>query len=125
MAPLNPAAALAALADVDVELAVNGFTRNLNLELLGDMGFVERSAAVGAAVREQCLVNLVDLFGAGRLAVGLGAVVLAGLAAGLPGLVGGLALGEGGGLALVGAGRLVELAAQALVLGLQVVDASL
>jgi hypothetical protein len=37
----------------------------------------------------------------------------------------GLALGEGGGLALAGAGRLVELAAQALVLGLEVVDASL
>jgi hypothetical protein len=66
-------------------------------------------------------VDLVDLFGAGRLAVGLGAVLLGGL----PGLGRGLALGEGGGLALAGAGRLAELAAEALVLGLQVAEASL
>ena len=125
MAPLNPAAALAALADVDVELPVDGLARDLDLELLGDVGLVERAAAVGAGVGQGRLVDLVDLVGAGRLAVGLGAVVLAGLAAGLLGLVGGLALGEGGGLALAGAGRLVELAAEALVLGLQVVEASL
>jgi len=59
------------------------------------------------------------------LTVGRGAVVFAGLAAGLLGLVGGLALAEGGGLALGGAGRLFELAAEALVLGLQVTDAPL
>jgi hypothetical protein len=35
MAALNPAAALAAPADVDVELAVNGLARDLDLELLG------------------------------------------------------------------------------------------
>jgi hypothetical protein len=70
-------------------------------------------------------VDLIDLFGGGRLAAGPGAVVLAGLAARLLGLGGGLALGEGGGLALAGAGRLVELAAKALVLGLQVTQASL
>src|SRR5262249_7433872 len=119
------AAALTALADVDVELPVNGLTRDLHLELLGNMGFVERAAAIGADLGQQCLVDLVDLLGVGRLAVGLGAVVLAGLAAGLLGLVGGLALGGGGGLALGGAGRLVELAAESLVLGLQVTEASL
>jgi hypothetical protein len=70
-------------------------------------------------------VDLVNLFGAGRLAVGLGAVVLAGLSAGLLGLAGGRPLGEGGSLALAGAGGLVELAAAALVLGLQVADALL
>jgi hypothetical protein len=70
-------------------------------------------------------VDLVDLIGAGRLAVGLGAVVLAGLAAGLLGLARRLALGEGGSLALAGTGRLIELAAEALVLGLQFADASL
>jgi hypothetical protein len=118
MAPLHPTAALAALADVDVELPVNGLARDLDLELLGDMRFVEWPAAVGADARQRRLVNLVDLFGAGRLSVGLGAVVLAGLAAGLPGLAGGLALGEGGGLAFAGTGGLVELAAEALVLGL-------
>jgi hypothetical protein len=57
--------------------------------------------------------------------VGLGAVVLAGLAAGFLGLPDGRPLGEGGGLALNGAGRLVELTAEALVIGLQVTEASL
>ena len=70
-------------------------------------------------------MDLIDLLRAGRLAVCLGAVVFAGLAAGLLGLVLGFALGEGPGLTLAGAGRLVELAAEALVLSLQVVEASL
>jgi hypothetical protein len=125
MTPLNPAVALTALADVDVELPVDRLARDLDLELLGDVGFVQGAAAVGADSGQGRLVDLVDLIGAGRLAVGLGAVILAGLATGLLGLVGGLALGEGGGLALAGAGRLVELAAEALVLGLEVVKASL
>ncbi len=124
MAPLDPAAALMALADVDVELAVNGPPRDFDLELLGDVGFVEGAAAVGASVRQGRLVNLVDLLGARRLAVGLGAVVLAGLAAGLVGLAGGRSLGEGSGLALAGAGCLFELAAETVVLGLQIVQAS-
>jgi hypothetical protein len=124
MAPLNPTVALTAPADVDVELAVNGLARDLDLELPGDVGLVQGAAAVGADVGQGRLMDLVDLFGAGRLAVGLGAVIFAGLAAGLLGLVGGLALGEGSGLALAGTGRLVELAAEALVLGLQVVEAS-
>ena len=125
MPPLNAPPALAALADVDVELSVDGLARDLDLELLGDMGLVQTAAATAAGVGQGRLVNLVDLFGAGRLAVGLGAVVLAGLAAGLLGLAGGPALGEGSGLALAGTEGLVELAAEALVLGLQVGEASL
>jgi hypothetical protein len=81
--------------------------------------------AVGAAVRQRGLVDLIDLLGRGWLAMSLGAVVPAGLAARAFGLVLGLALGEGPGLAFAGAGRLVKLAAQALVLGLQVAEASL
>src|SRR5205814_561612 len=72
MAPLNTAVALAALADVDVELPVDGLARDLDLELLGDVGFVERAAAAGADIGQWCLVDLVDLVGGGRLAVGLG-----------------------------------------------------
>jgi hypothetical protein len=125
MASLDPALAPAALADVDVELAVNGLAGDLHLELLGDVSLVERPAAVGAAVRQRCLVDFIDLFRAGRLAVGLGAIGLARLAARLLGPGGGLALGEGGGLALASAGRLVELAAETLVLGLEVTQGSL
>ena len=66
-----------------------------------------------------------DLVGGGRLAMGLGAVVLAGLASGLLGLARGLALGERCSLALAGTGRLIELAAEALVLGLQVAETPL
>jgi hypothetical protein len=118
MAPLDPAAP----AYVDVELAVDGPAGDLDLELLGDVAFVERAAAVGTDLGQRCLVDLVNLFGRGWLAVGFGAVVLARLPTGFLGLGRGLALGEWGGLALAGAGRLVELAAEALVLGLQVVD---
>jgi hypothetical protein len=70
-------------------------------------------------------VNFIDLIGGGRSAVGLGAIVLAGLAAGLLGLAVGPALGEGSGLTLSGTGCLVKLAAEAFVLGLQVAEASL
>src|SRR5262249_41345782 len=125
MASLDPAAALAALTDVDVELPVDGLARDLDLELLGDVGLVQGAAAIGADVGQMRLVDLVNLSGAGRLAVGLGAVIFTGLAAGLLGLAGGLALGEGSGLALAGAGRFVELAAETLVLCLQVAEASL
>jgi hypothetical protein len=41
MPPLNPTVALAAPPDVDVELPVNGLARDLDLELLGDVGLVE------------------------------------------------------------------------------------
>ena len=125
MASLNAALALTALADVDVELAVNGLARDLDLELLGDVGFVERAAAVGADIGQRRLVDLVDLFGGRRLAVGLGAIVLARLAAGLARVRLGLALGEGPGLALAGTEGRVELTTEPLVLGLQVVDPSL
>ncbi len=90
-----------------------------------DEQVLARLVSVSREPRKGPLVVLLDLLGGGRLAVGLGAVVLAGLAAGLLGLGGGLALGERGSLALAGAGRRVELAAQALVLGLQVAEASL
>src|SRR5262249_18456449 len=95
--------------------------------------FVERSAAVGADGRQGRLVNLVDLFRGRWLAVRLGAVILARLAAGLVGLWLGRGLGEGGGLSVARTEGVVELAAgwvgsglaaELLVLGLQVVDSS-
>jgi hypothetical protein len=62
MASLHAAMTLAALADVNVELPVNGLARDLDLVLLGDMGFVEESATVRAGVGQGRLVNLVDLY---------------------------------------------------------------
>jgi hypothetical protein len=125
VASLNPTLALAALPDVDVELPVNGLARDFDLELLGDVGLVQGAAALGADARQRCLVDLVDLFGPRRLAMGLGAVVLARFTAGLLGVCLGLALGERSSLTLAGAEGHVELAAEALVLGLQVTQASL
>jgi hypothetical protein len=75
------------------------------------MCFVEWAAAVGADMGQGCLVDFVDLFGGRWLAVGLGAIVVARLAAGFTRVQLGLALGEGSGLALGGAGCLVELTA--------------
>jgi predicted RecB family nuclease len=43
--------------------------------LLSNVGFVEKTATLRAGVRQACLVDLVDLIGARRLAVGLGAIV--------------------------------------------------
>ncbi len=57
--------------------------------------------------------------------MGLGAIVLTRLAARLAGIRLGFALGKGPGLALAGAEGRVELAAEALVLGLQVAEALL
>ena len=125
MASLNPAVALTALADVDVELSVDRLARNLHLELLSNVGFVEWAAAIRADIGQRCLVNLVNLFGSRWLAVPLGAIVLARLAAGFARVWLGLTLGEGSGLALAGAGCFVKLTAEPFVLGLQVVDPSL
>jgi hypothetical protein len=111
MASLNAALTLTALANVDVKLAVDGLARNLHLELLGDMGFVEGSAAVRADVGQRRLVNFVDLFGGRWLAVGLGAIVLTRFSAWLARIELGLALGERSSLAFAGAGCLVELTA--------------
>jgi hypothetical protein len=49
MASLNAAAALTAPADMDVELSVKRLARDLDLQLLRDVGFVEWAAAPGAA----------------------------------------------------------------------------
>ena len=47
---MRAAAALPALTDVDVELSVDRLARDLDLELLSDVRFVERAAAIGAKI---------------------------------------------------------------------------
>jgi hypothetical protein len=125
MASLNPAEALTALADMDVELAMDGLAWDLHLKLLGDVGFVEWATAVGTAFRQLCLVDLIDLFGAGRLAVGLGAIVLPRLVSRLARIESGLALGEGSGLAFAGTKSGFELIPESFVLSLEIVYPSL
>jgi hypothetical protein len=125
MASLHAAVAVTALADVDVELSVDRLAWDLDLKLPGDAGFVEWATAVGTAFRQRGLVYLLNLFGSRGLAMSLGAIVLARLAARFARVQLGLALGEGTGLALAGAGCLVELTAEAFDLGLEIVDPSL
>jgi hypothetical protein len=60
--PLSAALARTALADVDVKLPVDGLARDIDLELLGNVGLVERAAAVGADIGQRCPVDFVDLF---------------------------------------------------------------
>ena len=104
---------------------MNRLARNLDLELLGDMGFVEGAATIGAAFGQGRLVSLIDLFGSGRLAMRLGAVGLSWLASGFLWIGFRIAFGKGPSLALAGTKCLVELTTQVLVFGLQVVNPSL
>ncbi len=99
MPTLNAALARAAFADMDVELPMDGPTRDFDLELVLDMGFVDRPAAIRANVGQRRLVDFVDLFRRGWRAMPLGTVVSAGLTTGFLWLLLGLALGEGGCLA--------------------------
>jgi hypothetical protein len=50
MTALHTAVAGAAFADMDVELPMDRPARDFHLKLLGDVGFVERAAAIGADV---------------------------------------------------------------------------
>jgi hypothetical protein len=122
MASLEALVAAPAAADVDVELAMDGAARDLDLVLVRDVGFLDRPAAAGARLGQGRLVDFVDM--RGWLPMGLGAVVRAGLAAGPLRLGLRRPLGEGGGLALAVALRLLQLAGQAFDLGFQLRDAA-
>jgi hypothetical protein len=125
MAPLNPAAALAASANVDVELTVDGFARDLNLKLLSDVGLVQAAATRRAGIRQGRLVDLVDLFWRRWSAVSLRAVLRAGLAAWRLGIWLGRSLGERTGLTPAGTPGVLELLAERLELRLQIGKAAL
>jgi hypothetical protein len=111
MSALHAAAALVTAADVNVELAMNGPPRNLDLVLPIDVRLFDLATALRTSVGQRRLVDLVDLLG--RLAVGLGAVVLAGFAARLFRLGLGRPLGERGRLAFAGAALIFEQPRQA------------
>src|SRR5579884_2491789 len=123
VAALHAAATLPAAADVNVELTVDRPTRDLDLVLMVDVRLVDGTAAVGAGVGQRRLVGFVDLLG--RLAMGLGAVVLARLAAGLLRLRLGRPLGEGRRLAFPRPALFVEQASQVFDLSAEFGDEAL
>ena len=108
MPPLNALAATTATADVDVELADQGTSRDFRLILCGNLCFPDGATAPRARVRQGCLQDLIDSCGAGGQAVAVAPVGRAGFAAGRLGLWLGRPLGEGCGLAFGLALSLVE-----------------
>ena len=106
--PLNALAATTATADVDVELADQGTSRDFRLILCGNLCFPDGATAPRARVRQGCLQDLIDSCGAGGQAVAVAPVGRAGFAAGHLGLWLGRPLGEGCGLAFGLALSLVE-----------------
>jgi hypothetical protein len=110
MPTLHAALAFLATANVNIELALNGPTWNLDLILLVGVRLRDVAAAVGTSVGQRRLVDLVDPLG--RLAMGLGAVVLAGFATGFLRLGLGRPLRERSSLAFAGAALFIEKARQ-------------
>ena len=120
MPALEALVAATAAADMDVELAVDGAARDLDLVLVRDVGLLDRPAASGAGFGQGCFVGFVDV--GGGLAMGLGAVIRAGLTARPLRLGLRRPLGEGGGLALAVPLCLSEEASQAIDLGFELGD---
>src|SRR5437867_1988726 len=110
MPALDATLAVRTAADVNIELAMNGPARNLDLILLVDVCLLNRAAAIWARFRERGLVGLIDLFG--RRPMRLSAVILARFAAGFFGFSLGRPFGERSCLALTGAAQLVNLSAK-------------
>src|SRR5262249_54520980 len=117
---LEALVAAAAAADMDVDLAMDGAARDLDLVLVRDVDLLDGPTAARADIGQRRLVDFVDV---GRwLPMGLGAVIRAGLAAGPLRLGLRRSFGEGGGLALAGALRLLQLAVQAFDLAFKLGD---
>jgi len=101
-------AALFAVAAVDVELPRNGLARNLGLVLLIAVIRNDLTIAIRAAIGQGRFEDFVDRRGRWRRAVAMFAVLGAFFAAGLFGILFGLAFGEGSGLAFGGAFELFD-----------------
>src|SRR5437667_7836811 len=98
MPALDATLALRTTTDMDVELPLNGPPWDLDLILLIDACLDDRFAAIGTRIGQGSVVGFVN-FG-GRLAMRLGAIIVARLTAGLSRLILRLALGERRGLSL-------------------------
>lgn len=82
MAALNASATRSTGADVDVELPVECLANDFRLELLFDVCFVNRAAAVWAGIGQRSFVDFVYLVGRRRLAMCLRSIVFPRLAPG-------------------------------------------
>jgi hypothetical protein len=100
-------------------LPAEGQPREVCLVLLGDLGWGDGAAALGACVGQRGFEDLVDLLRRGRLTMGVGAVLVAGLAAGV-GL--GRPFAERGGLAFACPAGLLQVGAEASDFGGQRLD---
>ena len=125
MPALHAPSALLATADVNVELPVNRSTRDLDLILLIDVRLFDVTTAVGTFVGQRRVMDLIDPLG--WLAMGLGAVLVAGFATRLLRLGPGWPLGERRSLSFASATLFFEQAREAfdLKLTLRVAGAEL
>jgi hypothetical protein len=98
------------MADMDIELAVDGLARDLGLVLVDDGSFDRASAAAGTDLGERCFVDFLELLGWRPMAVP--AVGLTALTAGAFGVEERLASAEGSGLPFASATSFVKQAGQ-------------
>jgi hypothetical protein len=96
-------AALSAMAAVDFEFPKDGLAWNLGLELLIEMILDDVTAAIGTVIGQGRVERFIDLVGRRRLPMAVLAVLVAGLAARLVGVLFRRTFGERGGLPLGGA----------------------
>jgi len=101
-------AALLATAAVDGEFPNDGLVGNLGLELLIEMIFDNVAAAIGTVIGQGRIERVLDLLGRRWLAMAMLAVLAAGLAARLLGILFWRAFGEGSRLPFGGAFDLLK-----------------
>jgi hypothetical protein len=109
MPALDAGTAATTTADVDVELANQGTTRDFGLILGGNLCLPNRVATARASVGKGSVEDFIDLGGGRSRAVCVATVSSAGFASGFLGQWLGRTLGEGSGLAFGRSASLVEL----------------
>src|SRR5438105_1542856 len=107
MAALNAVVALSTAANVHIELAMDRPPRDLHLILLGDMGLIDRAAAIRADFWQRSVESFIDVLG--RFSMRFHAVVRSGLASRFLGPLLGCSLGERRRLPLTGTAGLFQL----------------
>ncbi|MGH9207613.1 MAG: hypothetical protein ACRD1G_13845 [Acidimicrobiales bacterium] len=102
MTALAASAALAAMADMDTELAHDGSAWDVGLKLRADAGFDQASLAMRAGVRQGDFMAFVDLFGGRWGPMAVVAVRVATFSSRCFGLIFGRSFAEGCGLSFAG-----------------------